>query len=235
MAGSAGCGEGGGPASAELLSFNYCGNVCAAGGDEGAPFVRDLVVERDVVVVALQEVCRSQAELLRDALEEVWSTADLAYVTTFDEDLGGANRCVDEDYGLAILAPVIRSEEVVALPNPGLGSRQLDERKILCADVGELAACTTHLVRRANDSEAHTAQVAALTRFLASRQTDPILLAGDINEPDPLPVPGFVAGHHRLDHAYASRSFVRRVSIGTVRCDCSDHPALLVDIDRAEE
>lgn len=220
-------------AGADVLSFNYCGNVCAQGRDDGVSFVTELVLERDVTVVVLQEICRSQAEFLRNELEGEWDMADLAYVTTFEEDLGGANRCVDDDYGMAVLAPVIRDEEIVALPNPGLGSRQLDERKILCADVGEFTACTTHLVRKANDPNAHADQVAALSKFLAARQNDRILLAGDINEPEPLPAPGFAVGHHKLDHAYASNAFARSVSTSTARCDCSDHLALLVDIDRS--
>ena len=220
-------------ADAEVLSFNYCGNVCAEGSNEGASFVSELVLEREVIAVVLQETCRSQAEFLRNELEGAWDTADLAYVTTFDEDFGGVNRCADDDYGMAVLAPVIRAEEIVALPNPGLGSRQLDERTILCADVGEFTACTTHLVRKANDAEAHADQVAALSEFLAARQNDRLLLAGDINEPQPLPAPGFAIGHHRLDHAYASSALARSVSISTARCDCSDHPALLVDIDRS--
>lgn len=218
---------------AEVLSFNYCGNVCAGGGDEGADFVRDLVATRSVTVVVMQEVCRSQAEFVRAELAKVWDTADLAYVATFQEDLDGANRCVDDDYGMAVLAPAIAGEEIVALPNPGLGQGQIDERKILCADVVDFTACTTHLVRKANDAEAHTAQVAALTRFLEDRQADRLVLAGDINEPDPIAARGFEIGHHRLDHAYASKTFVRDVSTSTASCDCSDHPALLVDLARS--
>lgn len=231
VAGSAGCGSE--PASADLVSFNYCGNVCAGGGDEGASFVSDLVTERDATVVVLQEVCRSQAERLRAELEGAWETSALAYVTTFDKDLDGANRCDGDDYGMAVLAPVIGDEEIVVLPNPGLGRRQLDERKILCADVGDFTACTTHLVREANDPDAHTEQVAALGAFLDGRRSARIVLAGDINERVPVPAPGFVVDHHRLDHVYASRSLARDVSASTARCDCSDHPALLVDIDRA--
>ena len=232
VASSAGCG--GETASADLISFNYCGNVCAGGSDDGASFVTALVVDRDAHVVVLQEVCRSQAEFLRNELEGVWDTAELAYVSTFQEDLHGANRCVADDYGMAVLAPAVRDEEIVALPNPGLGSRQIDERKILCADVGELTACTTHLVRKANDPDAHAAQVAALATFLDDRRDERIVLAGDINELDTLPAPGFAIDHHRLDHAYASRSFARDVSTGTAGCECSDHPALLVHIDRRD-
>src|SRR5687768_11424367 len=110
LATSAGCGSP--DRDAELLSFNYCGNVCAAGGDEGVEFVRDLVASRSVSVVVMQEVCRSQAESVRAELAEVWKTADLAYVTTFHEDLDGANRCVDEDYGMAVLAPAIGNQEI---------------------------------------------------------------------------------------------------------------------------
>ena len=231
VAGSAGCGSE--PASADLVSFNYCGNVCAGGGDEGASFVSDLVTKQSATVLVLQEICRSQAERLRTELEGAWDTAELAYVTTFHEDLDGANRCVDDDYGMAVLAPVIRDQELTALPNPGLGRRLLDERKILCADVGAFTACTTHLVREANDPDAHAEQVAALKAFLDGRRSERIVLAGDINERVPVPAPGFVVDHHRLDHVYASRSLARDVSTSTARCDCSDHPALLVEIDRA--
>lgn len=229
----AGAGCGSEPASVDLVSFNYCGNVSAGGGDDGASFVSELVTKRSATVLVLQEICRSQAERLRTELEGAWDTAELAYVTTFHEDLAGANRCVDDDYGMAVLAPVIRDQELTALPNPGLGRRQIDERKILCADVGDFTACTTHLVREANDPDAHTEQVAALSAFLDARRSERIVLAGDINERVPVPAPGFVVDHHRVDHVYASWSLARDVTTSTARCECSDHPALLVDLDRA--
>jgi endonuclease/exonuclease/phosphatase family metal-dependent hydrolase len=231
LAGVPGCGDDG--FSADLVSFNYCGNVCAEGADEGLTFVRELVDEPGASVVALQEICRSQAESLRAELAEEWGQADLAYVTTFAEDLDGANQCEGDDYGMALIARSILDEEVVPLPNPGLGERQIDERKILCVDISELIACTTHVVRSANDPEAHEAQIAAVGSFLAARRTAALVLVGDINEHEPLDAPGYAVGHHSLDHAYASRTVAEAVTTRTASCECSDHPALLVHFERS--
>jgi endonuclease/exonuclease/phosphatase family metal-dependent hydrolase len=223
-----------------VVSFNYCGNVCASGSNAGAPFVVELVDDSGAEVVLLQEVCRAQAEHLRGALEDLWGRAEVAYVTTFDRDLDGANRCAGDDYGIAVIAPATGHPTIRALPNPGLGTRQLDERTVLCAEVNGFLACTTHLARRANDAAAHDQQVAALVTIaldLARTNDDAVVLAGDLNdEPaafDELVVGGpFLEAGGGLDQAYATRADFVAVDASERRCPCSDHPALVVSLLR---
>jgi endonuclease/exonuclease/phosphatase family metal-dependent hydrolase len=217
---------------ADLISFNFCGNVCAHGTNHGIAVVRNIVTKAGVRIVALQEICRSQADALRAALADTWREADLAYVTTFGTDLDGANQCPRDDYGIAIIAPRLGHHEVAPLPNPGLGKLQIDERKILCADVQRLEACTTHIVRAVNDPEAHAAQMKALRSFLENRRHHRFVLAGDINELAPIDAPGFVTGHFRLDHAYVSRVLADEVTTSTTSCRCSDHRALIISFGR---
>lgn len=212
-----------------VVVFNYCGNVCAAGGDGGASFVVDLVAASGADAVLLQEVCRSQATHLADELG-----FELHYATTFLGDLGGRNRCAGGDYGLAVLAPTIDEVWVEPLPNPGLGARQLDERSMPCASVGGGAAvCTTHLVRAENDAAAHAAQIHAFaerTAALAGDHPD-LVVAGDLND-DPPSLPGFLTAGAGVDHVLATGSAYRSIDVTRRSCGCSDHDALVVTLVR---
>jgi endonuclease/exonuclease/phosphatase family metal-dependent hydrolase len=228
------------PVTDRVVSFNYCGNVCAAGGDGGADAVVAMVAEHDAIALLLQEVCRTQAMTLRDRLGEELGTSDVHYVTTFAEDRGGLNQCVGDDYGMAIIAPVVEAPVAHPLPNPGLGAAQLDERAVICADVGPFTACTTHLVRARNDPEAHRQQVAAFID-LAAELADgagAVVLAGDLNERpsafSPLALRGdwVTAPNTDIDQVFATSADFRSARVDAVPCDCSDHEALVIGLVR---
>jgi endonuclease/exonuclease/phosphatase family metal-dependent hydrolase len=223
------------------IVFNYCGNVCAHGDDRGARFVQRLVDEVHASVVLLQEVCRSQADRLRADLATIWHDAELAFVTTFAEDLDGRNECADDDYGMAIIAPGVRRHWTVSLPNPGLGGPQIDARSILCAIVTDdpaFTACTTHLVRAANDAEAHRAQVHAFVDAATELSTTSsrVVIAGDLN--DTIDVFARLAaedGPYRsasspsgIDHAFVTRGAFSGAEVRAHACACSDHDAIVV-------
>jgi endonuclease/exonuclease/phosphatase family metal-dependent hydrolase len=228
----AGCGGGGAPAGHDVTAvvFNLCGNVCAEGGDRALPFVTELVEDSGADVVLLQEVCHSQASHLADALG--W---EVHHVTTFKGDLNGANRCVDDDYGMAIVGPDPNGRTTIPLPTPGLGATQIDVRSIICATVDDLTACTTHLVRKKNDADAHRLQIAAFVQAasdLAATKV-PVLLAGDLN--DDVDAFGdlerdYVSSGERdsLDHVFATARDFSAIDVAERDCTCSDHPALVV-------
>jgi endonuclease/exonuclease/phosphatase family metal-dependent hydrolase len=238
---ASGCGGGGATGDADrVVTFNLCGNVCA-GGDahgDGIRFIASVVQSEHVDAVALQEVCRTQAEAVRDALVEVWGSADVEYATTFAGDLGGANRCDGDDYGIAVLAPALGDVEIEPLPNPGLGETQIDERVVLCADTPRFELCTTHLVRRANDASAHEAQVSAFIDIALRRNR--VVLAGDLNDRvgtfAALAERGaFVSGRQAgdaIDHVFASSTTYAAVRLLRRSCDCSDHDALVATLER---
>lgn len=225
------------PDDIRFLSLNVCGNVCHGGGDGVAEAVAAVASRSDVVM--LQEVCRSQAQAITDALRAAWSRAELNYVTTYADDAAGRNRCTDDDYGIAIItATAVDATKTIDLPNPGLGGRQFDRRLLLCVDTavrsGAVTACTAHLVRASNDADAHRQQIAALPVALSSlARLGPVIFGGDLNEPaSTFDAVASVRDWHRvratstsIDQAWASPAFAR-LAAQVVGCHCSDHRAI---------
>ena len=177
------------------------------------------------------------------ALPEPTRDADLHYVSTYVGDRIGANDCEGEDYGLAILAPAIGEVWVEPLPNPGLGQRQIDKRAMPCAAVASTSVvCTTHLVRRSNDEDAHDAQVRAFAERAAALSKDypDLVVAGDLNDEAEAfaslfdgPTSPFIAADDRrgVDHAFAARGAYRKLHLTRRSCACSDHDALVITLE----
>lgn len=192
--------------------------------------------------VMLQEVCRTQADHLQLLLHDAWGSASLHYVSTYVGDFRGLNKCEQGDYGMAILAGEMGDRWVEPLPNPGLGSRQIDKRAMPCAQTGVGVVCVTHLVRSANDAAAHEAQVAAFadrTEAVAG-QHEAVIVAGDLNDErerfsrlyEGREAPFRAARTSGVDHVFASRASFQAVQVSSRGCDCSDHDALVVTVER---
>ena len=232
------CGEDGLPELADgdvrVVTFNLCGNVCAGGDDRAVPFVADLVEETGAAALLLQEVCRTQADAIAEAIDGV-----AHHGTTFDGDADGRNRCPDDDYGNAVVtAGPSRDPSIDELPNPGLDGPQIDRRRVLCVETDEHGAfCTTHLVRASNDPEAHAAQVAAVRELLPrlAQRYERFVLGGDFNDElgavvgdeDP---PRVVADGHGSDHVLAATPSYLDVEVVRRSCDCSDHAAVVATL-----
>jgi len=223
------------PSNETVITFNLCGNVCAHGGNQGVDFVADLARTSHAEFLLLQEVCRAQADALKRALPAFHMT----YVSTYRGDAGGLNECPGDDIGLAVASarPIDRSF-TVPLPNPGLGGRQLEERRVACVQLrsGEIA-CTTHLVRRENDPDAHRAQVNALPGVIAEllRRNSVVVFGGDFNDDIarlPIIDESFLVGAKGVDFVLAGRSAFDRSFASSKPCSCSDHDALVVMLSR---
>jgi hypothetical protein len=220
-----------------VITFNLCGNVCAHGGDEGVTFIVDLVHDTDAETVLLQETCRSQS----DALHRRLAGFEVSYVTTYFGDANGLNECPGDDIGVAVATSrPVAGTFTVALPNPDLGGRQLDERVVACVQVTAPSEvlCTTHLTRPANDGRAHRQQVAALPAVgrRIRRWSSRAVFGGDFNASS-VDLHGLVDGGY-IDHAASPRAVDHVFAsfdhgpVRSQRCRCSDHAAVIVQFDR---
>ena len=231
------CADGGAPAAdLTVVTFNACGNVCAQGGPAPAAFVARLARRTGASILLLQEVCRSQADEVGRRLR-----AEVHHVSTLTDDAGGRNRCIHDDYGIAVVTTAaVERRFDLPLPNPGLDGGPLEKRRIACVDIAGLTACSTHLAPPSTDPRAHRAQVAAVVEAArGALGTGPAVVGGDLNTGrtafrglDGTYVSGPV-DEGAIDRVFATRDRYQVVGGSSHRCRCSDHRARVIRLARS--
>jgi|SRR5579859_3020562 len=211
-----------------VLQMNLCGSGiahCYTG--RSVPEAASVIRAQAPDVVTLNEICQSDVDTLRRAMAGTAVVA--AFRAAGDRRTGGPFRCRDgQPYGIGLLTRgVARGIDSGLYPVQDPGDPE--ERAWLCASLGGLTACTTHL--------ANTSATVALgqCRYLLARVPRPAVLGGDLNlgARDGLAcVPaGFAAvDDGGVQHILATPGATVVWSASIDMAGTTDHPALLATL-----
>lgn len=161
-------------AEVRVLQMNLCNSGLAGCYTGRAVAVAAAVMKaQDPDVVTLNEVCRSDA----DVLARGFGAATFRPVP--DRRTGGATRCRNgEAYGIAILTRGKASDVTggtYSVQNPA----DPEQRAWLCLDTPDFAACTTHL--DATDRAVARRQCQYVLGTVLPTLRQPVVLGGDFN------------------------------------------------------
>jgi endonuclease/exonuclease/phosphatase family metal-dependent hydrolase len=158
-----------------VLHWNIAGGKvhdCRTAGITAA--VRQIVRERDIQFVGLNEVCPDQYDSIRVALREQWGKSASAKFSAFVGD--GEGRIV----GNAIFS----KRDLDQITRKELGHDQYGQRNLLCGQVAaqpHLRFCSVHLTPGDDKAQVQLGRVHdAIERWWEERR-DTVLLAGDFN------------------------------------------------------
>lgn len=159
-----------------VLQWNIAGaklHDCRTG--QITPAVRDLVRERDIDVVSLNEICSAQFDAIEKALRNLWNKNAQAKFAA--KALGGK-------VGNAIFS----KRNLDQVYRQTIGSDGSGDRLLICGRVAalpHLQLCSTHYSPAADKARAQLGRAHKRIESWWSERKDTVVLAGDFNiEPD---------------------------------------------------